>query len=82
MPISKRVTEDRAAHKTTCVILTSLSPSHRQRQLVRGGHYWVGAGGDFVHIATSQQQMLASLSGIWPQQARTKELATSRRLVF
>ena len=29
MPLSKRVTEDRAAHKTTCVILTSLSPSGR-----------------------------------------------------
>jgi hypothetical protein len=27
MPLPKRVTEDRAVHKTTCVILTSLSPS-------------------------------------------------------
>jgi hypothetical protein len=29
MPLSKGVTEDRAAHKTTCVILTSSSPSGR-----------------------------------------------------
>jgi hypothetical protein len=29
MPLSRRVTEEWGAHKTTCVILTSLSPSGR-----------------------------------------------------